>query len=152
FAVRNSGAVAVAERIGDHGCEYMTGGCVVVIGKTGRNFAAGMSGGIAYIIDQGDFHQRINPAMVELESIDVDDGAPPGVSDDPTPAELIADPTRYDVWRLRTLIGRHARLADSSYAREILANFDDFLPRFIKIMPVEYRHALQQSMSSEAAS
>ena len=152
FAVRNSGAVAVVEQIGDHGCEYMTGGCVVVIGKTGRNFAAGMSGGIAYIIDQGDFHQRINPAMVELETIDANDDAPPGVGDDPTLTELMADPTRYDRWRLRTLIARHARLADSSHARRILANFEDYVARFVKIMPVEYCRALEQRVPVEAAS
>ena len=150
--MRNSGAVAVVEQIGDHGCEYMTGGCVVVIGKTGRNFAAGMSGGIAYIIDQGDFHQRINPAMVELETIDASDDVPPGVGDDPSLTELMADPTRYDRWRLHTLIGRHARLADSSHAREILANFEDYLPRFIKIMPVDYRRALEQRVPAEATS
>jgi glutamate synthase (NADPH/NADH) large chain len=151
FAVRNSGAVAVAERIGDHGCEYMTGGLVVVIGKTGRNFAAGMSGGIAYIIDQGDFHQRINPAMVELETIEEDDGPPPGVGDDPTTEELMADPMRYDVWRLQTLIARHARLVDSSYAREVLENFDDYLARIIKIVPVEYRRALELRAPETAA-
>ena len=152
FAVRNSGAIAVAERIGDHGCEYMTGGCVVIIGKTGRNFAAGMSGGIAYVIDQGDFHQRINRAMVDLAPIDTDDGSPPAVSDDPTLSELMADPLRYDVWRLRTLIDRHARLADSSYARHILENFDEWLPRFIKITPTEYRHALRTRIPVAAAS
>ena len=79
FAVRNSGAIAVVERVGDHGCEYMTGGCVVVLGRTGLNFAAGMSGGIAYVIDEeGDFKQRCNPTMVDLETIDPDVGAPAG--------------------------------------------------------------------------
>ena len=73
-------------------------------------------------------------------------------SDDPTLTELMADPTRYDRWRLRTLIGRHARLVDSSYAREILANFEDYLPRFIKIMPVDYRRALEQRIPAEAIS
>jgi glutamate synthase (NADPH/NADH) large chain len=152
FAVRNSGAVAVVEGLGDHGCEYMTGGCVVVIGKTGRNFAAGMSGGIAYVLDHGDFHHRINPAMVEFGTIDVDDGAPPGVGDEPTPAELMADPLRYDVWRLRTLVERQARLVDSSYAREILADFEEFLPRFLKVVPVEYRRALERPLPAAAAS
>ncbi|MFW2339678.1 MAG: glutamate synthase large subunit, partial [Acidimicrobiia bacterium] len=118
FAVRNSGAIAVAEAAGDHGCEYMTGGCVVLLGKAGRNFAAGMSGGIAYVIDDiGDFEQRCNLSMVELERIDPNSSAPPGVGDNPSPEELLADPTRYDVWRLKTLIERHARLADSSRAR-----------------------------------
>ncbi len=144
FAVRNSGAVAVVERVGDHGCEYMTGGCVVVLGRTGLNFAAGMSGGIAYVIDDnGDFHQRCNPAMVELERIDPAQGEPPGAHLDPTTAELMADPLRYDAWRLRTLIERHALLVDSSRAREILDGFDEYLPQFIKVVPTDYRLALE---------
>ncbi|NIA24513.1 MAG: glutamate synthase large subunit [Gammaproteobacteria bacterium] len=145
FAVRNSGAIAVVERIGDHGCEYMTGGCVVVIGKAGRNFGAGMSGGIAYVIDDaGDFEQRVNHHMVEIERVAADDGAPLEVTDDPTPEELLADPLRHDVWRLKTLIARHAHLTNSSRAEEILDNFDDYLPRFYKVVPVEYRRAMQQ--------
>jgi glutamate synthase (NADPH/NADH) large chain len=144
FAVRNSGAVAVVERVGDHGCEYMTGGCVVVIGKTGRNFAAGMSGGIAYVINEvGDFKQRCNPAMVELESIDPDDGPPPGMGPEPTMDELMADPLRHDAWRLRSLIERHARFVDSSRAQEILDHWDDYLPKFVKVVPVEYRRAIE---------
>ncbi len=145
FAVRNSGAIAVVERVGDHGCEYMTGGCVVVIGKAGRNFGAGMSGGIAYVIDDaGDFEQRVNREMVEIEPIANDHSAPVDVGRDPTPEELLADPLRYDVWRLRTLIERQARLTNSSRAEEILANFDDYLPRFYKVVPVEFRKALEQ--------
>ncbi len=143
FAVRNSGAVTVVERVGDHGCEYMTGGCVVVLGKVGRNFAAGMSGGIAYAIDDlGDFEQRVNPSMVTLERIDADDTPPPGVSDDPMIEELLEDPLRHDAWRLKTLIARHARLVDSSRAREVLDNFDSFLPKIYKIVPDEFRRAL----------
>ena len=150
FAVRNSGAIAVVERIGDHGCEYMTGGCVVVIGKAGRNFGAGMSGGIAYVIDDaGDFHQRINPGMVEIERISQDDGAPPGSSADPTYEEILADPLRYDVWRLKALISRHARLTNSSRAEEILANWDEYLPRFYKVTPDEFRRALTESKGGE---
>ncbi len=154
FAVRNSGAVAVVEGVGDHGCEYMTGGCVVVLGKAGRNFAAGMSGGIAYVIDDiGDFEQRCNLSMVDLEEIDPDPQPPPGVSDNPTTAELLADPTRFDIWRLKILIERHARLADSSRAREILANFDDYMPRIIKIMPIEFKRALsERSVSASGGS
>ncbi len=145
FAVRNSGAIAVVERVGDHGCEYMTGGCVVVLGETGRNFAAGMSGGIAYVIDEhGDFHRRCNRSMVELETIDPDDGPPLGMGPDPTSAVLMADPLRHDAWRLRTLIERHAELVDSSRAREILEHFDDYLPRFVKVVPIEYRRALEE--------
>jgi len=142
FAVRNSGAIAVVERVGDHGCEYMTGGCVVVIGKAGRNFGAGMSGGIAYVIDDaGDFEQRVNHEMVEIETVTFDDSQP-GLSDDPTPAELLADPLSHDTWRLRTLISRHAHLTNSSRAFEILENFEEYVPRFYKVVPTEYRRVL----------
>ncbi len=150
FAVRNSGAIAVVERVGDHGCEYMTGGCVVVIGKAGRNFGAGMSGGIAYVIDDaGDFEQRVNHQMVTIARITVDDGQPNGSSDDPTLEELLADPLENDVWRLRTLISRHARLTNSSRAMEILENFDAYLPKFYKVVPVEYRKALEHRYELE---
>ncbi len=146
FAVRNSGAIAVVERVGDHGCEYMTGGCVIVIGKAGRNFGAGMSGGIAYVIDDaGDFEQRVNRQMVEIERLGTNDGSPLGATNDPTPDELLADPLRYDVWRLRTLIERHERLTNSSRAEEILNDFDSYLPRFYKVVPIEFRKALVQS-------
>ncbi|MGZ5382370.1 MAG: glutamate synthase large subunit [Acidimicrobiia bacterium] len=145
FAVRNSGALAVVERVGDHGCEYMTGGCIVVLGQTGLNFAAGMSGGVAYVINEdGLFHQRCNLAMVDLEAVDPDEGPPPGANPDPLASELMADPLRYDAWRLRTLIERHARFADSSRARHILENFDEYLPRFLKVMPTDYRRALEE--------
>ena len=145
FAVRNSGAIAVVERVGDHGCEYMTGGCVVVIGKPGRNFGAGMSGGIAYVIDDaGDFEQRVNHQMVEIERISPDGMVPLDAGADPTAEELLADPLSYDVWRLQTLISRHAQLTNSSRAEEILANFDEYLPRFYKVVPVEFRRALQE--------
>ena len=145
FAVRNSGAVAVVERVGDHGCEYMTGGCVVVLGETGRNFAAGMSGGIAYVIDEsGVFRQRCNRAMVDLEPIDPDDGAPFDIGPNPTTAELMADPLRHHAWRLRTLIERHAELVDSSRARAILERFDEYLPKFVAVVPTEYRRALRE--------
>ena len=144
FAVRNSGAIAVVERVGDHGCEYMTGGCVVVIGKAGRNFGAGMSGGIAYVIDEdGDFEQRVNHEMVEIERLDASD-MPLDGPDDPTRRELLADPFSHDAWRLRTLIARQALFTNSSRAQEILENFDEYLPRFYKVVPVEYRRALEQ--------
>ena len=144
FAVRNSGAIAVVERIGDHGCEYMTGGCVVVIGKAGRNFGAGMSGGIAYVIDDaGDFEQRVNHQMVTIARVGDDDGVPPGVGDDPSYEELLADPLRYDVWRLKTLIARQAKLTNSSRAEEILASFDEYLPKFYKVTPNEFRRVLE---------
>ncbi|MGB5731410.1 MAG: glutamate synthase large subunit, partial [Acidimicrobiia bacterium] len=144
FAVRNSGAIAVVERVGDHGCEYMTGGCVVVIGKAGRNFGAGMSGGIAYVIDEdGDFEQRVNHEMVEIERLSVSDSPLDG-PDDPSRGDLLADPFSHDAWRLRTLIARQALFTNSSRAQEILENFDEYLPRFYKVVPVEYRRALEQ--------
>jgi len=146
FAVRNSGAIAVVERVGDHGCEYMTGGCVVVIGKAGRNFGAGMSGGIAYVIDDaGDFEQRVNHQMVEIERVVADNGVPANKPDDPSRDELLANPLSNDVWRLRILIARHARLTNSSRAQEILDNFDEYLPRFYKVVPLEFRRVLDQS-------
>jgi len=146
FAVRNSGAIAVVERVGDHGCEYMTGGCVIVIGKAGRNFGAGMSGGIAYVIDDaGDFEQRVNHEMVEIARVVDDWRVPAGISDAPTPAELLTDPLDYDAWRLKTLIARHAKLTNSSRAQEIIDDFADFLPRFYKVVPVEFSRALQPS-------
>jgi glutamate synthase (NADPH/NADH) large chain len=129
----------------------MTGGCVVVIGKAGRNFGAGMSGGVAYVIDDaGDFEQRVNHQMVEIERVAADDGAPLDVSDNPTAEELLADPLRHDIWRLKTLIARHARLTKSSRAEEILANFDEYLPLFYKVVPVEYRQALQKQPAAVA--
>ncbi len=152
FAVRNSGAIAVVERIGDHGCEYMTGGCVVVIGKAGRNFGAGMSGGVAYVVDDaGDFQHRVNHQMVTIERVDIDDGIPPGAGADPTYEELLADPLRYDVWRLRTLIERHARLTNSSRAEEILGDFDSYLPMFYKVTPNEFRRALNEQAAAGGA-
>jgi glutamate synthase (NADPH/NADH) large chain len=149
FAVRNSGAIAVVERVGDHGCEYMTGGCVVVLGETGRNFAAGMSGGIAYVIDdEGLFAQRCNRSMVDLTP--VLPGEDPPISGEPTLEDLIADPLHHDAWRLRILIARHARLADSSRAREILADFDHYLGRFVKVTPKEFRRALEKPAHAAA--
>ena len=151
FAVRNSGAIAVVERVGDHGCEYMTGGCVVVIGKAGRNFGAGMSGGIAYVIDEdGDFEARVNHEMVEIERLSVPDGPLDG-PENPTRAELLADPFSRDAWRLKKLIERHARFTNSSRAQQILDNFDEYLPRFYKVVPVEYRRALTEQTVSEGS-
>ena len=142
----------MVEGTGDHGCEYMTGGCVVSLGKVGRNFGAGMSGGIAYVIDDlGDFDQRCNLSMVDLEPIDLDPGVPPGVGSNPTKEELVRDPTRFDVWRLKTLLERHARYADSSRAQEVLDNFDEFAPRIIKVMPMEFRRALTERRATASA-
>jgi glutamate synthase (NADPH/NADH) large chain len=137
FAVRNSGASAVVEGLGDHGCEYMTGGTVVVLGETGRNFAAGMSGGIAYVLDlDGDFAKRCNPAMVDLE---------------PVPAESEQQgklPREFwhlgqaDEAILRNMIERHAKYTGSRRAQEILEKWAVYRPRFVKIFPKEYRRAL----------
>ncbi len=122
FAVRNSGATAVVESVGDHGCEYMTKGLVVVLGPTGRNFAAGMSGGFAFVLDEtGEFvANRCNRAGVDLEPV-VDEG---------------------DISTLKTLIARHVELTGSPRARWILLNFDDMLPKFVKVFPHEYKRVL----------
>ena len=122
FAVRNSGATAVVEGVGDHGCEYMTNGLVVVLGSCGRNFAAGMSGGIAYVFDEkGDFtEKRCNLASVDLEPII-----------ETKDAEIIRD-----------LVKRHYEFTSSPRAKLILENWGDMLPRFIKIFPHEYKRVL----------
>jgi glutamate synthase (NADPH/NADH) large chain len=121
FAVRNSGATAVVEGLGDHGCEYMTKGTVVVLGKCGRNFAAGMSGGIAYVLDEkGDFaERRCNRASVDLDPM-----------------------TEEDSTRVYTLIERHFELTGSPRAKWIIENWDTMLDKFIKIFPQEYKKVL----------
>ncbi|HEX2197582.1 MAG TPA: glutamate synthase-related protein, partial [Burkholderiales bacterium] len=130
FAVRNSGAHAVVEGVGDHGCEYMTGGVVVVLGLTGRNFAAGMSGGYAYVLDtDGEFARRCNPAMVDLEALaDADDDA-----------------------RLKRLIDNHARYTGSRRAAEILEKWSEYRTRFVKVFPREYRRALAEMAHKKVA-
>ena len=139
FAVRNSGAIAVVEGCGDHGCEYMTGGIVVVLGATGRNFAAGMSGGIAYVFDElGTFHQHCNLAQVELRPIQKEN-----TSDD-----VFSDMTKFDEARLKKLITAHARYTNSKKAHTILENWDSALAKFVKIMPKEYEAALKKGVSS----
>ncbi|HAM70646.1 MAG TPA: glutamate synthase subunit alpha, partial [Verrucomicrobiales bacterium] len=121
FCVRNSGVNAVVESVGDHGCEYMTGGRVVVLGPTGRNFAAGMSGGEAYILDEaGDFKTRCNLQMVGLEKLE-------------DPAEIE---------ELRLMIDRHAKLTRSQKAFKILALWEEYVPRFVKVMPKDYKRIL----------
>ncbi len=149
FAVRNSGAIAVVEGAGDHGCEYMTGGIVVVLGETGRNFAAGMSGGIAYVLDEaGGFENRCNLAMVDLEPVEgeVEEMDKLHLSDNESHGmvDVRADMTRFDAERLRQLIQNHARYTASTRAQHILDNWDEYLPKFVKVMPVEYRRALQE--------
>jgi glutamate synthase (NADPH/NADH) large chain/glutamate synthase (ferredoxin) len=122
FAVRNSGVHSVIEGVGDHGCEYMTGGVVVVLGSTGRNFAGGMSGGIAFVFNEdGGFEQRCNLGMVELE-----------------PVREEADKTI-----IRDLIRRHAEYTGSRKAKKILDGWDTLLPRFVKVFPIEYRKVLE---------
>ena len=132
FCVRNSGASAVVEGTGDHGCEYMTGGTVVVLGKTGRNFAAGMSGGVAYVLDEdGLFAKRCNMAMVVMEPL-ADKAA--------TDAHM----GRADTDILLSLIEHHARYTGSERAKTMLANWAVWLPKFVKVMPTEYRRALKE--------
>jgi len=123
FAVRNSGAVAVVEGVGDHGCEYMTGGVVVVLGSTGVNFAAGMSGGIAYVLDESQlFDTRCNLETVDIEPVSLDE----------------------DRQRLRSLIQRHLTLTGSDLASAILRDWEEMLPRFVKVMPIDYQRALER--------
>ncbi|MBQ9351195.1 glutamate synthase-related protein, partial [Phyllobacterium sp.] len=150
FAVRNSGAIAVVEGTGDHGCEYMTGGVVVVIGQTGRNFAAGMSGGVAYVLDEaGDFAQRCNMAMVELEPVPEEDDILEklhhhgGDLAHKGRVDVSANMTRHDEERLVQLISNHMHYTGSGRAKEILDNWEAFRPKFVKVMPVEYRRALE---------
>ncbi|MDZ4791755.1 MAG: glutamate synthase large subunit [Hyphomicrobiales bacterium] len=157
FAVRNSGAIAVVEGLGDHGCEYMTGGVVVVLGETGRNFAAGMSGGIAYVLDEaGDFEQRCNMAMVDLEPVAAEEAslARMGQSNDLYShglVDVMADMTQLDAERLKLLIENHRRYTGSERAKLILDNFEAYLPKFVKVMPVEYRRALADMAKHAAA-
>jgi glutamate synthase (ferredoxin) len=121
FAVRNSGVDTVVEAVGDHGCEYMTGGRVVVLGPTGRNFAAGMSGGIAYLLDENnEAAARINTQMVDVERVE-----------DPTEAEA-----------LRKLIEKHVQYTGSEHARTILSAWETKLPKFVRVIPKDYKRAL----------
>jgi len=156
FGVRNSGAQAVVEGVGDHGCEYMTGGVVVCLGSTGRNFAAGMSGGVAYVLDQdGTFAQRCNLSMVELEPIQEEDDALEALDHQGGDLEthglvdISHDMTRFDALRLRLLIEKHRRYTDSAVAQGILDNWSEFLPKFVKVMPVDYRRALQEMQARQ---
>jgi glutamate synthase (NADPH/NADH) large chain len=151
FAVRNSGAVAVVEGAGDHCCEYMTGGIVVVLGKTGRNFAAGMSGGVAYVLDEaGDFEKLCNMAMVQLEPvlseemINANAYHQSGDLEAHGRVDVFKDLLESDVERLHILITRHAKLTGSRRAADILADWKASLPKFRKVMPVEYRRALKE--------
>ncbi|WMT89344.1 glutamate synthase large subunit [Pelagibacterium sp. H642] len=151
FAVRNSGAVAVVEGTGDHGCEYMTGGVVVVIGKTGRNFAAGMSGGVAYVLDEeGNFGTRCNLAMVDLEPVAEEEELMRKIHHHGGDLEwhgrvdVSGDMTKHDDERLFQLISNHLHYTGSTRAKQILDNWEEYRPKFVKVMPVEYRRAMQE--------
>ena len=145
FCVRNSGASAVVEGVGNHGCEYMTGGTVVVLGSTGQNFAAGMSGGVAYVFDEdGQFAKRCNLSMVTLEKVETHQAQAKGAQHLNQPDEII----------LKTLIENHFKYTESERAKFILVNWDKIRSQFIKVMPIEYKRALselQTSMTKEAA-
>jgi len=130
FAVRNSGASAVVEGVGDHGCEYMTGGRVVVLGRTGRNFAAGMSGGLAFVLDEdGTLRARVNPALLDqLEELDEGDAI-----------------------EVRDLVAEHVRRTGSSVGRRVLDEWESILPRFVKVFPTDYKRVLAELAAREVA-
>ena len=137
FCVRNSGAIAVVEGVGDHGCEYMTGGRVLVLGETGKNFAAGMSGGIAYVLDEdSSLYMNVNKEMVTIENIT----------------------SKYDVLEVKEMLKEHVAYTNSEKGKNILKNFEEYLPKFKKIMPVDYKRMLnlivqmeERGLSSEQA-
>ena len=126
FCIRNSGILAVVEGVGDHGCEYMTGGIAVILGPTGRNFAAGMSGGIAYVRDvNGDFKSKCNMGMVEFEELDEE-----------------------DVQNINSLVRNHYQYTNSPLAKHVLDNLTDELKKFIKIMPIEYKRVKMEALKT----
>ena len=128
FCVRNSGASCVVEGVGDHGCEYMTGGRAVILGSTGRNFAAGMSGGIAYVYDRGgQLLSNCNLEMVALEKME----------------------NAQDISELKELIGKHYKHTGSTVAAGILQDWDEELPRFVKVMPIDYKRALAEQQKEK---
>ena len=128
FCVRNSGAIAVVEGVGDHGCEYMTGGRVVVLGPTGKNFAAGMSGGIAYVLDEhNDLYMRLNKEMVSSYEIT----------------------NKYDMMELKDMIKEHVTSTNSAKGKEILEHFNEYLPKFKKIIPHDYERVLKTIVQME---
>ncbi len=128
FCVRNSGAIAVVEGVGDHGCEYMTGGRVAVIGKVGKNFAAGMSGGVAYVLDENnDLYRKTNKSLVSTEELS----------------------NKYDVLELKGMIEDHVKYTNSVKGKEILDNFEEYLPKFKKIIPYDYKRMLESIAKME---
>jgi glutamate synthase domain-containing protein 3 len=129
FAVRNSGVQVVVASVGDHGCEYMTGGRVVILGEIGKNFAAGMSGGIAYIYDkESNLAQRINPEMVDLDTIE----------------------TAEDEQEVKSMIESYIKYTGSQEANEILENWNSVKSKFIKVMPRDYKRVLNEQKEKEA--
>ncbi len=130
FAVRNSGASAVVEGVGDHGCEYMTGGRVVVLGRTGRNFAAGMSGGLAFVLDEHDeLRSKLNPMMLDqIEPLD-----------------------EADVMEVRLLVAEHVRRTGSTLGRRVLDDWDTLAGRFVKLFPTDYKRVLAELAAAEDA-
>ena len=128
FCVRNSGAIAVVEGVGDHGCEYMTGGCVVILGKVGKNFAAGMSGGIAYVLDEDStLYTRVNKAMVKIKRVT----------------------DKYDVQELKGMIQDHVSYTNSEVGKRILDHFEEYLPKFKKIIPEDYEKMMSAIIQME---
>ena len=128
FCVRNSGATAVVEGVGDHGCEYMTGGRVAVIGKIGKNFAAGMSGGVAYVLDEhSDIYRKVNKELVSIEKLE----------------------NKYDVEELKQMITDHVSYTNSVKGKEILDHFDEYLPKFKKIIPNDYKKMMNTIIQME---
>jgi glutamate synthase (ferredoxin) len=128
FCVRNSGATAVVEGVGDHGCEYMTGGCAVILGETGKNFAAGMSGGIAYVLDENrDLYKKINKSLVSMAEVT----------------------DKYDVQELKEIIQEHVAYTNSERGKYILDHFSDYLPKFKKIVPHDYSRMMKTIVSME---
>jgi glutamate synthase (NADPH/NADH) large chain len=159
FAVRNSGAIAVVEGTGDHGCEYMTGGVVVVIGSTGRNFAAGMSGGVAYVLDEDEtFRERCNLAMVDLEPVAEEEQLMQKLHHHGGDLEwhgrvdISGDMTKHDDERLHLLISNHLHYTGSDRAKYILDHWAEMRPKFVKVMPVEYRRAILEMEKKRAGS
>ncbi|WP_143316054.1 glutamate synthase large subunit [Clostridium sp. HBUAS56017] len=128
FCVRNSGATAVVEGVGEHGCEYMTGGRVIVLGRTGKNFAAGMSGGIAYVLDEDrDLYKKLNKELVSTEGVT----------------------SKYDVLELKEIIEEHVKHTNSKKGKEILENFGEYLPKFKKVIPYDYKRMLMTTVQME---
>ena len=122
FAIRNSGVTAVVEGVGEHGCEYMTGGTVVVLGPTGKNFAAGMSGGIAYVLDEeNNLYKNLNKQLVNMEALE----------------------HKEDIDELRKIITEHVEATGSKKGQKILSDFDSYVPHFKKIIPVDYKEILR---------